>query len=148
MGLIIVIASSRLIDLLICVYLCKSVVQLKPGSSFRRSIDRLYIDCDIDAVCPIVSVGAISGRKYAPLHDSAIKRFHVSPIRVYLRKSVVDDCIDWDIFVVCSTSSVGPISGRNDASLHVSTNQQYNKRLRMNLFIKKAIAYFDKYYGF
>ena len=70
MGLIIVIASSRLIDLLICVYLRKSVVQLKPGSSFRRSIDRLYIDCDIDAVCPIVSVGAISGRKYAPLHDS------------------------------------------------------------------------------
>ena len=118
MGLIIVIASSRLIDLLICVYLRKSVVQLKPGSSFRRSIDRLYIDCDIDAVCPIVSVGAISGRKYAPLHDSAIKRFHVSPIRVYLRKSVVDDCIDWDIDVVCPIVSAGAIPGRKYAPLH------------------------------
>ena len=57
MGLIIVIASSRLIDLLICAYLRKSVVDD-------------CIDWGIYAVCPTSSVNPISGRNYAPLHDS------------------------------------------------------------------------------
>ena len=57
----------RFTDLLICDYLRKSVVDD-------------CIDYGIYAVCSTSSVGAISGRNYAPLHDLSIHRFRISQI--------------------------------------------------------------------